>query len=54
MVGALLADDHSEVPPYENIYYVSVREQKDGSELEMPEDLENVSDGQVGVGSENR
>ena len=34
--------------PFKNIDHISVQNQQDGIEVEIPEDLENVSYGQAG------
>lgn len=48
VVGALLADVQTEVQPYDDIYCVSVRDEQDGAEVKMPEELDKVNYGQVG------
>ena len=39
VVGALLADVQTEVRPYDDICCVSVRDEQDGAEVKMPEEL---------------
>ncbi|KAL8881084.1 MAG: hypothetical protein Q9198_001640 [Flavoplaca austrocitrina] len=48
VVGALLADVQSEVEPYDEIYCVSVRKEREDSLVEVPKDLDRVNYGQVG------
>ena len=48
IVGALLADVQTEVQPYEDIWCVSVRDEQDGAEVKMPEELGKVNSGEVG------
>ena len=48
VVGALLADVQTEVRPYDEIYCVSVRDEQDGAEVRMPEELDKVNYRQVG------
>lgn len=48
VVGALLADVQTEVRPFDNIYCVSVRDEQDGAEVKMPEELDKVNYRQVG------
>ena len=54
VVGALLVDVQTEVPPFANIYCISVRDEQDSAEVKMPENLEKVQYGQVGDGFERR
>ena len=48
MVGALLADVPTEVRPYDKVYCASVRNERDGTLVKMPEELDEVNYGQVG------
>ena len=48
VVGALLADVQTEVRPYNDIYCISTRDEQDGAEVKMPEELNKVNHGQVG------
>lgn len=43
VVGAVLADVQTELQPFENIYCISVRDEQDGAEVGMPEDLGKVN-----------
>ena len=52
VVGALLADVQTEVRPYDEIYCLSVRDEHDGAEVGMPEELDQVNYRQVGDGFE--
>lgn len=52
VVGALLVDVRDEVRPSMRIYCVSVRDEQDGAEVEIPTELDEVNRGQVGGHSE--
>ena len=47
VVGALFADVQTEVESFDEIYCISVRDEQDGAEVEMPEELGKVNYGQV-------
>ena len=45
VVGALLADFQTEVRRYDEIYCTSIRDEQDGAEVQMPEELGKLSYG---------
>ena len=48
VVGALFADVQTEVEPYKDIYCISIRDEQDGAQVDMPKELEVVNYRPVG------